>query len=261
MTSNGTIDYERLAQNAMRGVIREILKKTEQSGLPGDHHFYVQFETRAPGVNISKRLRERYPDEMTIVLQHRFWDLAVHDDFFEVKLTFDSIPERLVVPFAAIKVFFDPSVRYALQFENLDLTNAMDLDGADGDDGLTSDRPDGSPRPLAPVAPAPVARIDRAGAGGMPTLVSIDNTTERSGDDDGDRGAQTAEDADAQLDEFLALDTPGNAETELSATASDEGDAPPEEADATTDDEPDAEASNDEGERGVVVSLDSFRKK
>ncbi len=111
------IDYEALAQDAMRGVIRTVLTRTAKSGLPGDHHFYVSFDTQAPGVGLSKRLKEKYPDEMTIVLQHRFWDLMVNEDHFEVKLTFDGIPERLVVPFAALKVFFDPSVRYGLQFE------------------------------------------------------------------------------------------------------------------------------------------------
>lgn len=117
MTSGRMIDYEALAQDAMRGVVRTILARVAKSGLPGDHHFYVSFSTNATGVSVSKRLKEKYPDEMTIVLQHRFWDLAVNDERFEVKLTFDGIPERLVVPFSAIKVFFDPSVRYGLQFE------------------------------------------------------------------------------------------------------------------------------------------------
>jgi hypothetical protein len=118
MTAGPTIDYEALAQEAMRGVVRSVLAQTAKSGLAGDHHFYISFDTEAAGVSLSKRLKEKYPREMTIVLQHRFWDLAVADDRFEVKLTFDGIPERLVVPFAAIKVFFDPSVRYGLQFED-----------------------------------------------------------------------------------------------------------------------------------------------
>jgi hypothetical protein len=117
MSSGRMIDYEVLAQDAMRGVIRTVLVRAAKSGLPGDHHFYISFDTQAPGVGLSKRLKEKYPDEMTIVLQHRFWDLAVSEEQFEVKLTFDGIPERLVVPFAALKVFFDPSVRYGLQFE------------------------------------------------------------------------------------------------------------------------------------------------
>jgi hypothetical protein len=118
MTAEPTIDYEGLAQEAMRGVVRTVLVQTAKTGLTGDHHFYISFDTEAPGVTLSKRLKEKYPREMTIVLQHRFWDLAVNEQRFEVKLTFDGIPERLVVPFAAIKVFFDPSVRFGLQFED-----------------------------------------------------------------------------------------------------------------------------------------------
>ena len=118
MTAGPSIDYESLAQEAMRGVVRTVLTRAAKSGLPGDHHFYISFDTETAGVILSKRLRERYPHEMTIVLQHRFWDLSVTDERFEVKLTFDGIPERLVVPFSAIKVFFDPSVRYGLQFED-----------------------------------------------------------------------------------------------------------------------------------------------
>lgn len=118
MTVESTIDYEGLAQEAMRGVVRKVLARTAKSGLAGDHHFYISFDTEAPGVSLSRRLKEKYPHEMTIVLQHRFWDLVVGEDRFEVKLTFDGIPERLVVPFEAIKVFFDPSVRFGLQFED-----------------------------------------------------------------------------------------------------------------------------------------------
>ncbi len=120
MTTARTIDYEALAQDAMRGVVRQVLTQVAKTGLPGDHHFYVSFDTQLPGVSISKRLKEKYSEEMTIVLQHRFWDLSVTEERFEVKLTFDGIPERLVVPFDAIKVFFDPSVRYGLQFEDPD---------------------------------------------------------------------------------------------------------------------------------------------
>jgi hypothetical protein len=124
MTAGSTIDYEALAQEAMRGIVRTVLQRAAKSGLPGEHHFYISFDTTAQGVALSKRLRDKYPNEMTIVLQHRFWDLAVTDDRFEVKLTFDGIPERLVVPFSAIKVFFDPSVRYGLQFEEPDAVTA-----------------------------------------------------------------------------------------------------------------------------------------
>jgi uncharacterized protein len=121
MPAEPTIDYETIAQDAMRGVVRTVLTQAAKQGLPGDHHFYISFDTGASGVVLSKRLKDKYPHEMTVVLQHRFWDLVVHDDSFEVKLTFDGIPERLVVPFASIRVFFDPSVRYGLQFESADL--------------------------------------------------------------------------------------------------------------------------------------------
>jgi uncharacterized protein len=121
MTAEPNIDYEALAQVAMRSMVRMILARVAKTGLPGEHHFYIAFDTQAPGVSLSKRLREKYPKEMTVVLQHRFWDLGVSDDRFEVKLKFDGIPERLSVPFAAIKVFFDPSVPYGLQFEDSDL--------------------------------------------------------------------------------------------------------------------------------------------
>ena len=120
MTVERDIDYQALAQDAMRGIVRTVLTRVAKAGLPGEHHFYIAFKTDAPGVVLSKRLREKYPEEMTVVLQHRFWDLVVADDRFEVKLTFDSIPERLVVPFAAIKVFFDPSVPYGLQFDEME---------------------------------------------------------------------------------------------------------------------------------------------
>lgn len=112
------IDYEALQQDALRGIVRAALQQIAKSGLPGEHHFYISFLTQAPGVVLSKRLKEKYPHEMTIVLQHRFWDLLVSDERFEVKLTFDGVPERLVVPFTSIKVFIDPSVHFGLQFED-----------------------------------------------------------------------------------------------------------------------------------------------
>ena len=135
MAADGTIDYESLHQEALRGLVRSVLTEVVKSGLPGDHHFYISYDVRSPGVALSKRLREKYPTEMTIVLQHRFWDLSVGDDRFEVKLTFDGIPERLVVPFSAIKVFLDPSVRFVLQFD--------DAVGPDRD-GLGDDANDGA---------------------------------------------------------------------------------------------------------------------
>jgi uncharacterized protein len=114
------IRYDLLTQDAMRGVVRRVLRDAAAKGLAGEHHFYISFATRAPGVKISPRLRAQYAEEMTIVLQHQFWDLTVAEESFEVGLSFNGIPERLTVPFAAIKGFFDPSVNFGLQFaENL----------------------------------------------------------------------------------------------------------------------------------------------
>jgi uncharacterized protein len=109
--------YDQLAQNALKGVVREALRKVEKSGLPGDHHFYIAFNTKYPGVNIGARLSERYPREMTVVLQHQFYNLIVTEERFQVELSFDNIPEKLVVPFAAVKGFLDPAVQFGLQFE------------------------------------------------------------------------------------------------------------------------------------------------
>ncbi len=114
-----TVDYIRydiLTQDAMRSVVRTVLADAASKGLPGDHHFYISFDTRADGVVLSPRIKAQYPKEMTIVLQHQFWDLTVTNDRFEVGLSFSGIPERLVVPFRAIAGFADPSVQFVLQF-------------------------------------------------------------------------------------------------------------------------------------------------
>ena len=109
--------YDQLAQNALRGVVRDALRKVQKTGLPGEHHFYIAFNTKYPGVILSDRIAERYPREMTVVLQHQFWNLIITDERFEVELSFDNIPEKLVIPFNSIKGFLDPSVQFGLQFE------------------------------------------------------------------------------------------------------------------------------------------------
>jgi hypothetical protein len=111
------IRYDLLTQQALRGVVRTVLTDAAKKGLTGDHHFYISFNTQAEGAKLSQRLREQYPEEMTIILQHQFWDLNVSDDGFEVGLSFGGVPERLTVPFQAINGFFDPSVQFGLQFE------------------------------------------------------------------------------------------------------------------------------------------------
>lgn len=153
MPAEPTIDYETLAQDALRGLVRTVLIQTAKSGLPGDHHFYISFDTTATGVVLSKRLKDKYPQEMTVVLQHRFWDLVVQDDRFEVKLTFDGIPERLVVPFAAIRVFFDPSVRYGLQFEDADLDPETGEPVGQSFTGRSTGRANGARNTLRSTAP------------------------------------------------------------------------------------------------------------
>jgi uncharacterized protein len=110
------IRYDLLTQDALRSVIRTVLADAAVKGLPGDHHFFITFDTCADGVRISTRLKASYPNEMTIVLQHQFWDLAVGEEDFEVGLAFNGIPERLHIPLKAVKAFFDPSVRFGLQF-------------------------------------------------------------------------------------------------------------------------------------------------
>jgi hypothetical protein len=114
------IRYDVLARDALRGVLRRVLTDAAEHGLPGEHHFFITFISTADGVKLSPRLLAQYPEEMTIILQHQFWDLVVTEDRFEVGLSFGGIPERLVVPFAAIKSFIDPSVQFRLDFEPSD---------------------------------------------------------------------------------------------------------------------------------------------
>jgi uncharacterized protein len=135
------IRYDVLARDALRGVLRHVLSDAAEHGLPGEHHFFITFLSTAEGVKLSPRLLAQYPEEMTVILQHQFWDLVVSDDRFEVGLSFGGIPERLVVPFNAIKSFFDPSVQFGLQFEPSD---------------ATADAPDTTALP-APAVPTPGA--------------------------------------------------------------------------------------------------------
>ncbi|KQP42762.1 Stringent starvation protein B [Methylobacterium sp. Leaf104] len=119
------IRYDLLVQDALRGVVRKVLTDAAREGLAGEHHFYVSFRTEAPGVRMSQRLREKYPQDMTIVLQHQFWDLGVTEHTFEVGLSFSGVPERLLVPFDALTGFFDPSVQFGLKFDLSEGTEAV----------------------------------------------------------------------------------------------------------------------------------------
>ena len=117
-TPESLIPYDEIVQDALRAVVGRVLGEIEATGaLPGNHHFYITFKTRSPGVSIPKHLAERFPDEMTIVIQHRFWDLKVEDDGFSVGLSFGGVPSILEVPFAAVTDFVDPAVDFSLKFQ------------------------------------------------------------------------------------------------------------------------------------------------
>jgi len=138
------IRYDILTQDALRGVVRKVLSEVARTGLPGEHHFFISFSTRAPGVRISTRLLEQYDQEMTIVLQNQFWDLKTSETGFDIGLSFDGISETLFVPYSALKGFFDPSVQFGLQFEA-----AAEADTDAGKTTKSDDKQGGSEKELA----------------------------------------------------------------------------------------------------------------
>lgn len=150
MTPTDHIRYDVLTREAMRGVLRQVLTDAARQGLPGDHHFYITFLTKADGVKISPRLMAQYPEEMTVILQHQFWDLVVTEDHFEVGLSFGGVPERLTIPFATIKSFLDPSVQFGLQFET-------------GETAEPANATESAPVPEAPAATGPDSAQAEAG--------------------------------------------------------------------------------------------------
>ena len=158
------IRYDVLARDALRGVLRRVLADAAEHGLPGDHHFFITFVSTADGVKLSPRLLAQYPEEMTVILQHQFWDLVVTEDRFEVGLSFGGIPERLVVPFSAIKSFFDPSVQFGLQFETSDTVTPADENETEASPA-TSVMPvptnEETAEPEKPSEGAEVVRLDR----------------------------------------------------------------------------------------------------
>ena len=160
------IRYDVLARDALRGVLRRVLADAAEHGLPGDHHFFITFVSTADGVKLSPRLLVQYPEEMTVILQHQFWDLMVTEERFEVGLSFGGIPERLVIPFSAIKSFFDPSVQFGLQFEPSDIaaeTPATNLPAVPAPSALTAPAPsaENQDEPAKPSEGAEVVRLDR----------------------------------------------------------------------------------------------------
>jgi uncharacterized protein len=165
------IRYDLLAQAALRGVVRTVLEDAAKNGLPGEHHFKISFATGATGVRLSERMRAQYPQVMTIILQHQFWDLAVREDAFEVGLSFGGIPEKLTVPFAAITAFIDPAVQFGFQFEPIEPETAAKAPAASPES-----RPS-LPAELKEIDAAPAAEAKEetpSGSGAGAEVVSLD---------------------------------------------------------------------------------------
>lgn len=156
------IRYDLLTQKALRGVVKDVLARVAVEGAPGEHHFYISFRTTDPEVKLSSRLRAQHPAEMTIVLQHQFWDLEVRDDGFEVGLSFKNVPEKLVVPFASVTGFFDPSVQFGLKFDNPEAVETIEA-------------PEAATESPAAAAPSAAAAVDQpAPTDGGAEVVSLD---------------------------------------------------------------------------------------
>ncbi len=152
--------YDKMVEDALRGVVRDALGFAALNGLPGDHHFYVTFKTHFPGVAIPKSLKARHPDEMTIVLQHQYWDLEVTEDLLSVTLSFSGKSERLVIPFVAITGFADPSAKFGLQFQAIPGDDADNEDGDEDEDGGPDDTPP-EPPPAGGDDSGKVVTLDR----------------------------------------------------------------------------------------------------
>ncbi|WP_076437202.1 ClpXP protease specificity-enhancing factor SspB [Bosea sp. TND4EK4] len=179
--SQDVLRYDLMVQEALKGVVRKILTEAARDGLPGEHHFYVTFRTGAPGVRLSQRLREKHPEEMTVVLQHQFWDLNVSEHSFEVGLSFSGVPERLLVPFDAITTFFDPSVQFGLKFETQEAEDAA---------AAFEPEPDLAAKPASVpsrIAPAAVPALKKADAE-APKPGKAEKAVTEDAQDDADHG-------------------------------------------------------------------------
>lgn len=235
------IRYDLLVQDALKGVVRKVLSDAARDGLPGDHHFYVSFQTGFPGVRLSSRMREKYPDTMTIVLQHQFWDLAITEHAFEVGLSFGGVPERLLVPFDALTGFFDPSVQFGLKFE-------------------IREAPEGAAGPTAVPGPAPAGEPARPllrGAGSEPAETEPRRSpTPRIAPKE--NGEAERPKAAPQAAEGGADEAPPKGRKRTPASDAETRAKAPETGDGA-----EGEESRDgQGDQGAqVVSLDAFRKK
>jgi hypothetical protein len=196
MAVKDLIRYDLLVQDALKGVVRKVLIDTAKDGLPGEHHFYISFRTDYPGARLSNRLREKYPQEMTIVLQHQFWDLGVTEHTFEIGLSFSGVPERLLIPFDALTGFFDPSVQFGLKFDTQD---------EDEEEEIAEAPPAPAPAKTGDVAPVELkqprkAPEKKAGAN------AVAGTAEGDADGPAEANAEAADPSQAGSAEVVSLD-------------------------------------------------------
>jgi hypothetical protein len=207
MSSKDLIRYDLLVQDALKGVVRKVLGDAARNGLSGDHHFYISFRTDFPGVRLSNRLREKYPQDMTIILQHQYWDLGVTEHAFEVGLSFSGVPERLLVPFDAVTGFFDPSVQFGLKFE---LSGEVEAAPANPTRGAASEPAEAPPKkPVVPVtarSAAPKLAAKPAGDGDKPRLEKA--AKDDKAKDDKTKPGKSADKPDASVPgaEVVSLD-------------------------------------------------------
>jgi hypothetical protein len=224
--SDDLIRYDLIVQEALRSAVRKVLADVARDGLPGDHHFFITFRTAAPGVQLSARMRREYPDEMTIVLQHQFWDMSVDDTHFEVGLSFRNVPEKLSIPFDALTGFADPSVQFALRFE----TDVETASGSAAPDSAGAS-PAGKPAMLA----VPADTSDPAFLAAQRELVKSVEENKSAGD------------AAPSRDGKPPADRKQDAKPAVARSKSGDDDDKPEEA--------------DDGADSKVISIDAFRKK
>lgn len=228
------IRYDLHVQDALRGVVRRVLADVVRDGLPGEHHFYITFRTQHPGVKLSNRMRAEYPDEMTIVLQHQFWDLVVTETAFEVGLSFKGIPEKLVVPFEAMTGFFDRSVDFGLRFES-----DVELDEEDdADEGYEAE-----------ASPQETGQVTRGAFPRRIFEVTTESSPETAAAEPADSDGADARHGDAAPDDGAAGEEA--ADSLPAADGSDDG-----ASQAGEDGAPDNESAG-----AQVVQLDAFRKK
>ncbi|TAL02974.1 MAG: hypothetical protein EPO08_05660 [Rhodospirillaceae bacterium] len=173
------LSYEKMVEDALRGVLRQALQITAAQGLPGSHHFYITFDTTHPGVKIADTLKTQHPNEMTIVLQHQFWDLKVAQDQFEITLSFSGVSQRLLIPFAAVTAFADPHAKFGLQFH----VEFEERTAADEELDMEDDAEDGDGAEREEPMPVDSAKVSRQIKGRKTTLRPVTDAPAESGEE------------------------------------------------------------------------------